>query len=227
MGQPWVVLVVADDLEDCDRVLPLLKEEPDFAVKGPLAALDALRFCLEEPLAAAVIHLETKDISGMELSRLVRGRQGTSRLPIVLFSSRFGGYGAPSDHLGSADAFFARTEFDGLVPKLRSLLESTPEASLAMYCGRSLKVNFERVRVAVDGAVIDLTRQELSLLRFLVTHRNHVLSRRDILVHVWNGENDGQSRTIDTHIRRLRVKLRRAGEQIQTVRGVGYRFNDD
>ena len=97
---------------------------------------------------------------------------------------------------------------------------------MTTYESGSLTANFERIQIIVDGEEIDLTRRELSLLRFLVTHRNHVLTRHDILVNVWKGENDGQSRTIDTHIRRLRVKLGKVGKQIQTVPGVGYRFRD-
>jgi DNA-binding response OmpR family regulator len=69
-----------------------------------------------------------------------------------------------------------------------------------------------------------LTRRELQLLQFLVTHKNLALARHDMRAHVWKGENDGRPRAIDTHIRRLRVKLGKAGEQIQTLIGIGYRF---
>jgi two-component system phosphate regulon response regulator PhoB len=63
---------------------------------------------------------------------------------------------------------------------------------------------------------VDLARRELALLQFLVTHANRVLGRRNILSHVWHEAGDGYSRTIDTHIRRLRAKLGAAGKQIQT-----------
>ena len=58
-------------------------------------------------------------------------------------------------------------------------------------------------------------------------HANQVLRRADILGHVWRNENDGHSRTIDAHVRRLRMKLGAAGKQIETVSGIGYRFRED
>ena len=61
----------------------------------------------------------------------------------------------------------------------------------------------------------------------LVAEVNRVLGRADVLGHVWRNENDGRSRTVDVHIRRLRMKLGAAGKQIQTVPGVGYRFTED
>jgi DNA-binding response OmpR family regulator len=61
----------------------------------------------------------------------------------------------------------------------------------------------------------------------MVTHRNRVLWRADVLEHVWHNENDDSSRTIDVHIRRLRMKLGMAGNQIQTVPRIGYRFSED
>jgi len=81
--------------------------------------------------------------------------------------------------------------------------------------------------VPVDGRPVDLTRREFGLLRFLVTHPNRIVSRPDILAHVWRNENDGRSRTVDVHIRRLRIKLTSAGEQIETITSVGYRFRED
>jgi DNA-binding response OmpR family regulator len=95
------------------------------------------------------------------------------------------------------------------------------------FHGRYLTVWFERVAILVEGARVDLTRRELRLLQFLVSYPNRVLDRHDILTHVWRNDNDGRSRTIDVHIRRLRIKLGAAGKQIQTVPGLGYRFSEE
>jgi len=90
-----------------------------------------------------------------------------------------------------------------------------------------LEARFDRVDILVDSVRIDLARRELALLEFLVMHVNQVLRRADILGHVWRSENDGRSRTIDAHVRRLRMKLGAAGKQIETVSGIGYRFRED
>jgi DNA-binding response OmpR family regulator len=89
------------------------------------------------------------------------------------------------------------------------------------YEGRHLRARFDRVEVVVDGVRVDLARRELALLQFLVTHPNRVLARSDITAQVWRNRYDKASRTIDTHIRRLRVKLGGAGRQIQTVPRLG------
>ena len=209
-------------------MLRALKDLPACDVHGPVGALDALRWCANRSPSCVIVHLELLDISGSELAQLLRGRRALERLPILLFSSRTGGYLPPATYLAHADALFSRGEIGNLGPTILKLFAksagSRSTATLTTYESGSLTVNFERIQIIVEGEEIDLTRRELSLLRFLVTHRNHVLTRHDILVNVWKGENDGQSRTIDTHIRRLRVKLGKVGKQIQTVPGVGYRF---
>jgi two-component system, OmpR family, response regulator ResD len=131
-----------------------------------------------------------------------------------------------------ANAFLSREELRDVAARVHALLhpgnvDSNGAGLLSLYEGRHLSANFLRVSLSVDGQRVDLTRRELRLLRFLVTHRNHVLTRDDLLAHVWNGDNDGRSRTVDVHIRRLRTKLGRAALQIQTLTGVGYRFNED
>jgi len=113
----------------------------------------------------------------------------------------------------------------GIATLIRATAENRDQL-VDRYRGRHLDAHFDRVKVVVDDRLVNLTRRELGLLRFLVTHPNHILSRADILAHVWRNENDGRSRTVDVHIRRLRIKLASAGRQIQTVTGVGYRFNE-
>ena len=84
--------------------------------------------------------------------------------------------------------------------------------------------DFDAVSIAVDGAQVRLTRREFELLRFLVENRNRVLSRDRLLERVWGYDRFIETRSVDVHVGRLRAKLGRAGEQIETVVGLGYRF---
>jgi DNA-binding response OmpR family regulator len=150
-------------------------------------------------------------------------------MPILLFSARNHSYTPSNQTLTCADDYVVRTDFGSIAERIRTLVRREPSIGselLDSYEGRHLNANFRRVHVTVDGCLVDLTLRELRLLQFLVTYRNHVISRNDVLIHVWRGDNDGRSRTIDAHICRLRHKLGRAGEQIQTLVGVGYRFNE-
>lgn len=78
--------------------------------------------------------------------------------------------------------------------------------------------------VAVDGRAIQLTHQEFALLEFLVRHRGRVFSRQQLLERVWGVDYYGGSRTVDIHVRRLRMKLGNAAQPLETVRGVGYKM---
>jgi DNA-binding response OmpR family regulator len=82
-------------------------------------------------------------------------------------------------------------------------------------------------QATVDGVLMDLTRLEFELLKFLATHRGTVYTREMLLSLVWGEDYYGGTRTVDVHVRRLRAKLgERHEDLIQTVRGVGYRFEE-
>jgi two-component system phosphate regulon response regulator PhoB len=91
----------------------------------------------------------------------------------------------------------------------------------------TLRVDREAHRVWVDGLEIELTVIELKLLTTLYDRRNRVQSRSALLSDVWSIDADVATRTVDTHVKRLRAKLGSAGDYVQTVRGVGYRFAGD
>ena len=91
----------------------------------------------------------------------------------------------------------------------------------------SLRFDRDAHRVWVDGTEILLTALEFKLLVTLYDRQNRTQSRHQILADVWGIEPDVESRTVDTHVKRLREKLGSAGKYVQTVRGVGYRFSAD
>ncbi len=85
-------------------------------------------------------------------------------------------------------------------------------------------MRFKKHEVRVDGIPVTLTLKEFELLELLIRNKNIVLSRDRLLEEVWGYDFDGETRTIDVHIRTLRQKLKSAGDLIETVRGVGYRM---
>ena len=93
-----------------------------------------------------------------------------------------------------------------------------------VYKGEHLVADFDAVSIAVDGNPIRLTRREFELLKFLVENRNRVLSRDRLLERVWGYDRFIETRSVDVHVGRLRAKLGPAGNQIETVVGLGYRF---
>ena len=90
-------------------------------------------------------------------------------------------------------------------------------------CG-GIVIDQEGRTVKVDGKQIDLSLREYELLKYLIDNKNIALSRDKILNNVWNYDYYGDSRTIDSHIKKIRHKLGKKGKYIETMRGVGYKF---
>jgi DNA-binding response OmpR family regulator len=94
-----------------------------------------------------------------------------------------------------------------------------------MYKDPRLTVDFNDMRVLCDGENVKLTRKEFALLEYLIKNTGRVATRQQLLDNVWGYSYFGDTRTLDVHIRRLRQKMDECGASIETVVGVGYRFN--
>ncbi len=101
---------------------------------------------------------------------------------------------------------------------------ASPADAVSVYRGRHLVADFDAVAISVEDRPVRLTRREFELLRCLVENRNRVLSRDRLLERVWGYDRLIETRSVDVHIGRLRAKLGAAGDQIETVVGLGYRF---
>jgi two-component system phosphate regulon response regulator PhoB len=106
----------------------------------------------------------------------------------------------------------------------RSVNVETPDLK-RLQIGQVL-LDIERHEVTVHGRPIELTATEFKLLQLLMERRGRVQTREHLLINVWNYETEIETRTVDTHIRRLREKLGVAADWIETIRGVGYRIAD-
>jgi two-component system phosphate regulon response regulator PhoB len=116
-----------------------------------------------------------------------------------------------------------------LVLRVKSILrkrEAESEAGKVIQAG-NLSIDIERHEVWVGKTPVQLTSIEFKLLVALASSRGRVKTRESLLNQVWGYTYEGYARTVDTHIRRLREKLGDEGEQIETLRGVGYRFRED
>jgi two-component system, OmpR family, phosphate regulon response regulator PhoB len=168
------------------------------------------------------------DQSGTELARRLRSDPRTRELPIIMLTARSG----EADKLGGFDAGaddYVTKPFSPkeLVARIRALLRrSTPEAADDPIEIGGLRLEPAAFRVLADGQPVKLGPTELRLLQYLMTHADRVLSRTKLLNGVWGDHVFIEERTVDVHIRRLRVALQASGHDrlIETVRGGGYRF---
>jgi DNA-binding response OmpR family regulator len=221
------VLVVEDEQDIAVLIKHALERGGDARVEIVSSGDTALRTASESPPDLVILDLNLPVISGTEVCRLLRARPATADVPIIMLTART----AESDRvtgldLGADDYVTKPFSLRELAARVRAVLRrkqpATPGA--AVYTGAHLTADFDAVSVSVDGLSVRLTRREFELLRFLVENRNRVLSRDRLLERVWGYERFIETRSVDVHVGRLRAKLGVAGQQIETVVGLGYRF---
>ena len=161
---------------------------------------------------------------------MLRQQPETRHLPIIMLTARTSeSQRVAGLDLGADDYVTKPFSLRELGARVRAVLRRRErpgeEASRhTVFKGRHLHADFDAVDISVDGKGVRLTRREFELLQFLVENRNRVLSRERLLERVWGYNQFIETRSVDVHVGRLRAKLGAAGEQIETVIGLGYRF---
>lgn len=188
---------------------------------------EGIRLAQESRPALVLLDLTLPDISGIEVCRALQQGEGTARLPVMIISARseevdrIVGF-----ELGAVDYVVKPFSVRELVLRVQAVLR---RAQASVVSGSCIEVGCLRIdegahRVWVDQEEVELTLLEFKLLLALYSARERVQTRTALLDGVWGVDVSITTRTVDTHVKRLRDKLRRAGEYIQTVRGIGYRF---
>ena len=166
--------------------------------------------------------------NGIEILKRIRLDMSTRSIPVIMLTAKSSEYDKVIGLDSGADDYvckpFGMMEFVARVKAvLRRCARQSEEREL--HC-KGLRVNVSRHEVSYQGEVKELTRKEFELLEYLMENKGLVMSRNQILCHVWGYDFDGETRTVDVHVRTLRQKLGEAGNLIETVRGVGYRIGD-
>jgi len=190
---------------------------------------EALRKARSTTPDLILLDLMLPEMDGLEVCKLLRRDAKTSAIPIIMLTAR----ASEIDRivgleLGAADYVPKPFSPRELVLRVKKRLEQTSSASAAnTYSFGPLQVDVSRHLVTVRGRRVELTATEFKLLVLLLQRIGHVQSRDQLLRDVWEYETHIDTRTVDTHIRRLREKLGPAAKYLDTVRGVGYRFSPE
>ena len=227
---PPRVLVVEDEQDIAGLIKHTLERSGDAAVETVGRGDEALRIIAADAPDLVILDLNLPVLSGDEICRMLRQRAETAHIPVIMLTART----SESDRvagldLGADDYVTKPFSLRELGARVRAVLRrrgrpAEDAAPPPVYRGRHLTADFDAVDIAVDGNGVRLTRREFELLKFLVENRNRVLSRERLLERVWGYNQFIETRSVDVHVGRLRAKLGPAGEQIETVIGLGYRF---
>ncbi len=219
------VLVIEDDPDVLDLVRLHLRKA-GFRVAEADDGEEGLKKAREQHPAAIILDLMLPGLRGEEVCRRLKARSSTSRIPIILLTAmgeaeeRVAGL-----ELGADDYVSKPFSPRELILRLQTILQRSAGA------GRSDKLEVGPVcldrgdfSVKLEGSPLQLTAIEFRLLAVLMENRGRAISRETLLRDVWGYRNLTNSRTVDTHVRRLRAKLNPHDNRLETVHGEGYRF---
>jgi len=219
-------ILVVDDEPDVVDLVRYHLHRAGFDVLVALTGPSGLTMAIESRPDAIVLDIMLPQMNGIEVCKALRSGTQTATIPILLLtakaelSERIAGL-----ELGIDDYITKPFSPRELVLRIQNVLRRLRPAqnpSLVIVDEFCLdKGNFE---ISLNGRRLQLTTTEFKLLALLVERRGRTLSRETLLQDVWGYENAIDTRTVDTHVRRLREKLGRASSRIATVRGEGYRF---
>ena len=223
------LLVVEDELDIAELLCRVFSNEGfqvDVAHDG-LSALEALR---REAPDLVVLDWMLPELSGIEVLKEMRARPETRMVPVILLTARREEIDRVLGlELGADDYVTKPFSSRELVLRIRGLLKRgerpiDPKEG-ALRIG-PIELHAADHRAVVGGKVLTLTLTEFRLLEDLVRAKGRVRTRETLLAEVWGYDSEVLSRTVDTHVRRLRSKLSEAADWLVTVRGVGYRIQD-
>lgn len=165
---------------------------------------------------------------GLDILTTLRKNKATRKVPIIMVTARSTELDKVKGlDLGADDYMTKPFGVMEMISRVRALLRRTEEVQgeTVLIHGR-IVMDTDKRSVLVDGVACELTYKEFELLKMLILNRGIVLSRDKIMDHVWGFEYEGESRTVDMHIKTLRQKLGEGGSVIKTVRNVGYLIDD-
>jgi len=223
-------ILIVDDEVDAVELIAFNLQNAGFDVISASDGAEAIRKARTFGPHLVILDVMLPEIDGLEVCKLLRRDPATSNIPVLMLTAK----ATELDRilgleLGADDYVTKPFSPRELVLRVKRLLRlrDEPQGKLERLEFRELSVDLPRHLVSVQGKRVDLTATEFKLLTLLMERRGRVQNREQLLRDVWNYDSLIDTRTVDTHMRRLREKLGRAAKYLDTVRGVGYRFTED
>jgi len=221
------LLLVEDDVSIRGALIRALTER-GHAVTSTPSAMTALQQIHQAPPDLVLLDLGLPDLGGYEALRMLRAISG---VPVVVITARDDEAEIIRVLDAGADDYVVKPFGAGQIEaRIRAVLRRSaadePKSPAPVVVG-ALRLDADAHEATLDGAPLDLSRREFDLLRYLVAHAGQVVTKRDLLTHVWQMPYGGADKTVDVHVSWLRRKLGETAQQpryLHTVRGVGIKL---
>ena len=227
-------ILVIEDEEDLNQTLSFNLENEGYKVTSALKGSEALEILENAPPPDLVIlDLMLPDIPGLDICRHIRSKDNLKNISVIIVTAK----GEEVDRvvgfeLGADDYIVKPYSVRELMLRIQAQLrrndssevteENSEEGNISF---KDLLIDNSKHKVFLSDKKISLTAKEYTLLKYLLTKADKVQTRDILLDQVWGYDNSVTTRTVDTHVKRLRSKLGKYGKNIETIRGVGYIFN--
>ena len=223
-------ILVVEDEPDVVELLEFNLRGAGFEVVSAGDGAEALKKAREHTPALVILDLMLPEVDGLEVCKILRRHPATAAVPIIMLTAKASEIDRVLGlELGADDYVTKPFSPRELVLRVKALLRrgATVEKKEDVLHLGELVIDIPRHSVIAQGKPVDLTATEFKLLTTLAQRRGRVQSREQLLQDVWEYDSLIDTRTVDTHMRRLREKLGKAARYLDTVRGVGYRFVED
>ena len=224
MGRSAVRALVVEDDKDLNRQLVTALTDAGFAVDKAVDGEEGYFLGDTEPYDVVILDIGLPKMDGISI--LEQWRRSDRNMPVIILTARDRWSDKVSGMDAGADDYLAKPfHMEELLARVRAQVRrASGHAKAEIECG-PLRLDTKSARVTFDGQQVKLTSHEFRLLAYLMHHNGRVVSRTELVEHLYDQDFDRDSNTIEVFIGRLRKKI--PGDIIQTVRGLGYRLSQD
>ena len=225
--KPRKILVVDDEPDVTELLVYHLKAKGYLveALNNPNASIGLARTFLPD---LVVLDVMMPELNGIQICRMLRADPKLKQVPVIFLTAK----AEETDRIqgletGADDYICKPFSTKELILRVQSILRRSQDGDTAeprIFQIGQIVLDVDRHAATINGRTLELTATEFKLLQLLMERRGRVQTREHLLINVWNYETEIETRTVDTHVRRLREKLGDEADWIETIRGVGYRM---
>ncbi|WP_019132880.1 response regulator transcription factor [Peptoniphilus obesi] len=221
-----MLIYIVEDDNSIQKLIEYALKSKNYSCKGFEKGKEFFKEMDNEIPDLILLDIMLPDMDGIEILKILKQNPKTNDIPIMMITAKTSEYDIVSSlDMGADDYMKKPFSVLELLSRVNALLRRKSKNEQEFLEFEGIKIDLLRRKVFVDGKNISLTYKEFELLKYMISNVDIVLSRENLLNSVWGYDYEGETRTVDMHIKFLREKLGDKRDLIHTVRGVGYKIS--